>query len=181
MNEHNTNHRPERDAWRRLAAYLRANWREVSARGQFDLSKIFGGEAAARAIDVHLYFIGVFADKLRADGVDVDLETFERALELGVPHPEVSLLVANSGARPGQLVAWDAEVSVLAQGAEVWTAMWVHWEHPIAVKMCYAKSGAPVRLPEGSPWHPTRQRKIVKLSPFKGNAEPLVARRDLRI
>jgi hypothetical protein len=53
--------------------------------------------------------------------------------------------------------------------------------NPLAIKVCYLKSGAPVREPEGYPWHPTRQRKIVKLSPYKGDTRPLVARRDLRI
>ena len=76
---------------------------------------------------------------------------------------------------------WDAAVSVLRQGEEVWSAMWVHWEHPIAAKACYVKNGAPVRPPQGFPWHPLRQRKIVKLSPFKGDARQLVARRDLRV
>jgi hypothetical protein len=51
----------------------------------------------------------------------------------------------------------------------------------VAVKICYLKGGAPVREPAGFPWHPTRQRKIVKLSPYKGDIEPQVARRDLRI
>jgi hypothetical protein len=181
MSEHDTTHRPFEDAWRRLAADLRANWRDVTSRGQFDLSKTFGAEAPARAIDVHLYFVGLLAARLRTDGVRVDLEPFERALRARKPHPDVSLLIANSYAPPGKLVLWDAAVSVLAQGEEVWSAMWVHWEHPIAVKTCYVKTGAPVRTPEGFPWHPSRQRKIVKLSPFKGDAQPLVSRRDLRI
>ncbi len=181
MTEHNTQQGRAAEAWRELAAYLRAHWREVVASGQFDLSKVFGAGTAARALDVHLYFLGLFAAKLRADAVPVDTGSFERALAARAPHPEVSLLVATSDALPGRLVAWDAEVSVLKQGEVVWSALWVHWEHPLAVKICYVKSGAPVRLPEGFPWHPTRQRKIVKLSPFKGDTTPLTARRDLRI
>jgi hypothetical protein len=53
--------------------------------------------------------------------------------------------------------------------------------HPVGIKICYLKAGAPVREPPGFPWHPTRQRKLVKLSPYKGDTEPLVARRDLTI
>jgi hypothetical protein len=176
-----TKHRPFEAAWRRLADTLRPNWRDVTSRGQFDLSKSFGSEAPARAIDVHLHFVGLLAAKLRADALNVDLESFERALDARTPHPDVSLLIANSNAAPGNLVLWDASVSVLRQGEEVLSAMWVHWEHPIAVKVCYVKAGAPVRTPEGFPWHPSRQRKIVKLSPFKGDTQPLVARRDLRM
>jgi len=63
----------------------------------------------------------------------------------------------------------------------VYSAVWTHLVHPVAVKVCYLKHGAPVLAPPGAPWHPLRQRKIVKLSPYKGDAEPQVARRDLRI
>jgi hypothetical protein len=90
------------EAWRRLSSYLHANWRDITARGSFDLSKVFGAETAKQAIRVQLYFVNL-------------------------------------------------------------------------------KAGAPVREPPGFPWHPMRQRKLVKLSPYKGDTEPLVARRDLRI
>ncbi len=169
------------EAWQRLANYLRGKWREITTRGSFDLSKVFGADTAAKAVQVQLYFVKLLGSKLAADGIRVDLATFSRALRTGTPHPEVTLLVASSLVPVGQLRSYDSSVSVLRNGDEVYSAVWMDLVHPIGIKICYLKAGAPVREPPGYPWHPTRQRKIVKLSPYKGDTEPLVARRDLRI
>jgi hypothetical protein len=169
------------EAWGRLSTYLRANWREITARGSFDLSKVFGSDTAAQSVRVQLNFVKLLGRKLSADGIRVDLASFAKALTAGTAHPEVTLLLTSSVVPAGQLLSHESEVSVLRDGEEVLSAVWMHLVHPIGVKICYLKAGAPVREPPGFPWHPTRQKKIVKLSPYKGDTAPLVARRDLRI
>jgi hypothetical protein len=160
---------------------LHARWQDITARGSFDLSAAFPGEVESAAVRVHLYFVKLLGCKLLADGIAVDLQSFASALLERRPHPEVTLLVANGGVPAGQVISYNSDVSVLRQGDEVYSAMWMYLGHPVAVKVCYLKAGTPVRAPEGFPWHPTRQRKIVKLSPYKGDTQPIVARRDLRI
>lgn len=172
---------PSEQAWHTLAAHLHANWRTIRTRGSFDLSAPFRGEIETQSLNVHLHFVGLLGAKLKADVVAVDLHGFSQALLGQRAHPEVTLLLADSTVPGGKFVSYDSEVSVLRQGDEVHSAMWTFLSHPLAVKVCYLKAGAPVREPEGFPWHPTRQRKIVKLSPYKGDTRPLVARRDLRI
>jgi hypothetical protein len=169
------------EAWRRLSSYLHANWREITARGNFDLSKVFAAETAKQAIRVQLYFIKAFGCKLLEDGIRVDLGSFSEALMAGTAHPEVTLLVTSSLVPAGQMLSYESDVSVLRNGDEVYSAVCMNLVHPVGIKICYLKAGAPVREPPGFPWHPTRQRKLVKLSPYKGDTEPLVARRDLRI
>lgn len=169
------------EAWRRLSSYLHANWREITARGSFDLSKVFGAETAKQAIRVQLYFVKVLGCKLLEDAIRVDLGSFSRALMAGAAHPEVTLLVTSSLVPAGQLLSHESDVSVLRDGDAVYSAVWMNLVHPVGIKICYLKAGAPVREPPGFPWHPTRQKKVVKLSPYKGDTEPLVARRDLRI
>lgn len=169
------------EAWRRLSSYLHANWREITARGSFDLSKVFGNETAKQAIRVQLHFVKVLGCKLLEDGIRVDLETFSEALMAGTAHPDVTLLVTSSLVPAGRMLSHESDVSVLRDGDEVYSAVWMNLVHPVGIKICYLKAGAPVREPPGFPWHPTRQKKIVKLSPFKGDTQPLVARRDLRI
>ena len=167
-------------AWQQLSRHLRSQWRDIVARGSFDLSKAFPRDAPGGALDVHLAFVQRLAARLQREGIAVEPTTFAAALLERRAHPEVVLLIANAGAE-GRLLLHDSEVSLLRSGEEVQSALWVHLEHPVAVKVCWLKAGAPVREPEGFPWHPTRQRKIVKLSPYKGDTQPLVARRDLRI
>ena len=172
------------DSWRRLSSYLHAHWRAVVTRGSFDLSQAFGVTAAVAArhsLNVHLHFVAVLAEKLRTAGIRVDLASFLNAMHVSSPHPEITLLVADADVRGGGLRSYTPEVSVLRAGEEVQSALWMHLEHPVAVKICWLKQGAPVSEPEGFPWHPARQRKIVKLSPYEGDTRPLVARRDLRI
>jgi hypothetical protein len=169
------------EAWQKLWRYLQGNWRDITARGSFDLSKIFGAESAQQVVRVQLYFVQVLGCKLLADGIRVDLGSFSTALRTGTAHPEVTLLVTSSLVPAGGLLSYESAVSVLRQGDEVLSAVWMNLVHPIGIKICYVKTGAAVRQPPGFPWHPTRQKKIVKLSPFKGDTEPLVARRDLRI
>jgi hypothetical protein len=168
-------------AWGRLSAYLHEHWGDIAARGSFDLSKPFHGEAAAVALNVHLFFVKVLGCKLFSEAIQVNLTPFATALRCRLPHPDVTLLVANTEVRSGQWLFHDSSVSVLRSGDEVYSAMWTFLAHPVAIKICYLKSGAPVREPDGFPWHPMRQRKIVKLSPYKAETQPLVARRDLRI
>jgi hypothetical protein len=80
----------------------------------------------------------------------------------GTAHPEVTLLVTSSLVPAGQLLSYESDVSVLRNGDEVYSAVWMNLVHPVGIKICYLKAGAPVREPPGFPWHPTRQRKLVK-------------------
>jgi hypothetical protein len=160
---------------------LHAHWREITARGSFDLSKVFGAETAQQAVRVQLYFVKLLGCKLLEDAIRVDLGSFSKALLAGTAHPEVTLLVTSALVPAGRMLSYESEVSVLRDGDEVHSAVWMNLVHPVGIKICYLKTGAPVREPPGFPWHPTRQKKIVKLSPYKGDTEPLVARRDLRI
>ena len=168
-------------AWHHLSRYLHAHWRDITIGGSFDLSKVFANEAPERAVDVQLFFVQRLAERLQAEGIAVDLDSFAAALRDRAAHPEVTLLVANVRVPSGRLLLHDSSVSVLRSGDEVQSALWKHLAHPVAIKVCYLRTGAPVRAPDGFPWHPTRQRKIVKLSPYEGDTQPLVARRDLRI
>jgi len=169
------------EAWGRLSSYLHAHWRDITARGSFDLTKVFGADTAAQSVRVQLHFVKLLGRKLLADRIRVDLESFAKSLTVGTAHPEVTLLVTSSLVPAGHMLSHESEVSVLRNGDEVWSAVWMHLVHPIGIKICYLKAGAPVREPPGFPWHPTRQKKIVKLSPYKGDTAPLVARRDLQI
>ena len=168
-------------SWQRLCAYLHERWHEITARGSFDLSKPYPGEVASQSLYVHLYFVKVLGRRLLEEGIDVNLDSFVTSLRDGTAHPEVTLLVADSRVPAGRLQSYHSDVSVLRSGEEVLSALWMHWVPPVAIKICHVKTGAPVREPPGFPWHPNRQRKIVKLSPYKGDTQPTVARRDLRI
>ena len=172
---------PYDEAWLALSRYLHTHWREITERGSFDLSKAFAGDAAKQSLMVHLYFVKTMGCKLKEEGVNVDLKSFSSALLRCVPHPDVTLLIADSSVRPGRMLSYQSDVSVLRSGDEVYSALWMHLAHPVGVKICFIKGGAPVLPPKGSPWHPTRQKKIVKISPYKGDTEPEVSRRDLRI
>jgi hypothetical protein len=172
---------PHAVAWQTLSRYLQAEWRWVTARSAFDLSKAFSSPGSA-AIAVHLFFVKVLGSKLSNDRIDCDLRSFSAALLGGLAHPEVTLRIANVHIPAGRLQSYDSELSLLQTGAEVLSATWTYLAHPIAVKICYIKAGAPVQAPpDAHPWHPTRQRKLVKLSPYKGDTQSTFARRDLRI
>lgn len=169
-------------SWRMLSSYLKCHWPEITRRGSFDLSKIFDRDHAMAAINIHLHFVNLFAKKLLADNVAIDLSAFASALSTGSAHPEVSLLVASTEVGAGKLISHDSTISVLRSGFVVQSALWTHLAHPIAIKICYLKSAAPMIAPPGShPWHPLRQRKLVKLSAYKGDTQPAIARRDLRV
>jgi hypothetical protein len=178
----NTRIQPFEQAWRELADYLRRHWRDITTRGSFDLSKVFPTDTESGAVGVHLHFVATFGAKLAADRVGLDLSSWAAALMAGTAHSEVSLIIADSRVPAGKLCSYDSDVSVLRERDTVQSALWTFLVHPIAIKVCYLKAGAPVKPPSDSyPWHPTRQRKIVKLSPYKGDTQSTFARRDLRI
>ena len=173
--------RPYDTAWDVLSAYLMRHWKDIVRRGSFDLSHALGGDAPIGARQTHLFFVKLLGSKLRTDRVRVDLARFADALITGIPHPEVTLLIADCTAEGRRLLYYDADVSVLKRDDEIYSAVWMHLAFPVAVKVCYLAQAAPVQPPEGFPWHPTRQRKIVKLSPYRGDTRPIHARRDLRL
>jgi len=90
----NTGTQPYDDAWRRLSKYLHANWRDIVGRGSFDLTRVFGTDSAAQALNVHLYFVKLLGCKLNAEKIRVDLSSLSAALVARVPHPEITVLVA---------------------------------------------------------------------------------------
>ena len=169
-------------AWQTLEQYLRLHWHDIVKLGRFDLSKPFPADARAGARHVHLYFVKSFGAKLLADSVAVDLASFSRALLEDREHPEVSLFVADARVPSGSMRLFDSEVRVLRnQLGEVQSALWTHLAHPIAIKVNHVKAGAPLQAPPGNPWHPARQRRIVVLSPFVGEAKPIAGPQGLRI
>jgi hypothetical protein len=95
-------------------------------------------------------------------------------------HPEVSIFVADGNIAPGQILAYDSEVHTLTNEAgRIDSALWVYLVDPIAIKVNYLRTGTPLSPPPGSAWHPTRQRKIVRLSPYQGDSEPIVGQAKL--
>jgi hypothetical protein len=168
-------------AWHALYRYLADHWKDIVQRGSFDLSQAFGPNASATALHAHLFFVKLLGAKLVADHVNVDVSSFADALRQGLPHPEITLLIADCTTQRGQLRYYQSDVSVLGRDEAVYSAVWMTLAYPVAVKVCYLQRAAPVLEPEGHPWHPTRQRKIVKLSPYKGDTRSVHARRDLRL
>ncbi|MGA2777323.1 MAG: hypothetical protein ABSF94_07175 [Steroidobacteraceae bacterium] len=105
-----------------------------------------------------------------------------RALLAGREHPDISLFVTDARMPGVSMHLINSEVRVLCnQAGEVHSALWTYLEHPIAIKINYLKPGAPLQPPPGTPWHPTRQRKIVMLSPYAGDAGPTAGPQGLRI
>jgi hypothetical protein len=159
-------------AWQKLSAYLLANWPAIVKRGSFDLSKPFPGATRAAALDVHLFFVKLLGCKLHADAVPIDLAPFSAALLTRTPHPEVSITIADSAVGDGRVLMYDSEVHTMSsQDGELHGALWLYLIHPVAVKVGYIKAGARLHV-VGYPWHPSRSRKIVRLSPFEGATEP---------
>ena len=174
--------RPVLPAWQTLAEYLLANWSTIRRLGRFDLSKAFGGDARNGALSVHLHFLKLLACRLHADGVPLDLESFAGALRNRRAHADVTLLVADARAAPRTLLLHDAQLRLLHnQDGEVQSARWTELRHPVAIKVSYLKPGAPLRPAPGEPWHPDRQRKLVRLSPYGGEALPIAGIQGLRI
>jgi hypothetical protein len=174
--------RPYALAWQTLAEYLLAHWESTAKLGRFDLSKAFPGNARGGALFVHLHFLKLLACRLRAVDAPLDLASFAAALQKGRAHPDVTLLVADARVAPRTLLLHDAEVRLLCnQDGAVQSARWTELRHPIAIKVSYLKPGAPLRPAPGEPWHPERQRKLVRLSPYVGEATPLAGIQGLRI
>jgi len=165
-----------------LAAYLQAHWETVCQLGRFDLSKAFPADARAGALFVHLHFLKLLACKLRANDVPLALDSFAAALQAGRAHPDVTLLVADARASPRTLLLHDAEIRLLCnQDGAVQSARSIELRHPIAIKVSYMKPDAPLRPAPGEPWHPGRQRKLVRLSPYLGEATAVAGIQGLRI
>jgi hypothetical protein len=133
-------------------------------------------------LHVHLYFVAALGARLAADAVELDLEPFMSALIERRPHADVSLLVADARVDRGSLRLYDSDLHLLRnQGGAVHSALWYHLAHPVTIKVNYLKPGAPLCPPPGHPWHPVRQRKLVMLSPYRGEATRRDTLQSLRI
>jgi hypothetical protein len=169
-------------AWQALAEYLRTHWDPICKLGRFDLTKCFPADARLGALFVHLHFLKVLACRLRAHDVPLALDSFAAALRAGRAHADVSLLVADARAAPQKLLLHDAEPRLLCnQDGAVQCVRWTELRHPVAVKVSYLKPGAALRPAPGEPWHPGRQRKLVRLSPYVGEATALAGIQGLRL
>ncbi len=169
-------------SWKVLHSHLTAQWANIVKLGRFDLSKAFPQDARIGALHVHLYFVAALGARLAADSVSLDLAPFVRALLERRPHADVSLFVADARVDPGSLRLYDADLHLLRnQDDAVHSALWYHLAHPVTVKVNYLKPGAPLCPPPGHPWHPVRQRKLVMLSPYRGEATRRDTLQSLRI
>jgi hypothetical protein len=174
--------RPYALAWAALAEYLQAHWETIVKLGRFDLTKPFPADARAGAVFVHLHFLKCLACKLHANGVPLALDAFATALQTRRAHADVSLRVADARALPRTLLLHDAEVRLLCnQDGAVQSARWSELLYPIAIKVSYLRPGAALQPAPGEPWHPERQRKLVRLSPYVGEATAIAGIKGLRI
>lgn len=162
-------------AWECLSDYVRANWREIRERGSLDLAVPFGNavERERATLDVHLYFLKLFGCKVVQDQEPIDLPTLAACLMNRQAHPEISLYVAN-GSRDRQILTFESDVYKMWHQAprRLDGALWGYLVRPIAVKVCLIRTGAPLYSP-GHPWHPSRPRRFVRLSPYREAIEPI--------
>jgi hypothetical protein len=162
--------------------YLLSHWEMIRKLGRFDLSKPFPGDARTGALLVHLHFVKLLACKLHTNDVPLPLESFAVALQTRRAHADVTLRIADVRVAPGRLLLHDAEVRLLCnQDGAVQSARWTELRQPIAIKVNYLQHGAPLLPPPGEAWHPDRQRKVVRLSPYVGEATALAGIQGLRI
>jgi hypothetical protein len=161
---------------------LTAHWADIVKLGRFDLSKAFPQDSRIGALRVHLYFVAALGTRLATEAVGLDLEPFVSSLLERRPHADVSLFVADARVDPGGLRLYDSDLHLLRnQDEEVHSALWYHLAHPVTIKVNYLKPGAPLCPPPGHPWHPVRQRKLVMLSPYRGEATRRDTLQSLRI
>jgi hypothetical protein len=161
------------EAWRMLSEYLHGAWPEIRRADQFDLSAPFGQETGAQLVRLHLYFVKIFGCKLLEDSVPFDLHSLAEALVNGRPHPDIGLNFADSPFADGEAIAYQSDVNTMGNGCgELHGLIWLYLIHPVAVKVSYIKSGAPLYVP-GDRWHPLSGKTMIRLSPFKGGTEPI--------
>lgn len=160
-------------AWERLSEYLFTNWQMIAKRGSFDLSKPFPGGTRVAALNVHLFFVKLFGCKLHAESKVVDMAPFSKALLTGTAHDDVSITIAHSLVDDRRVLMYDSEVYTMTEkgSGEMHGAVWLYLVYHVAVKIHYIKAGTRLHA-VGYPWHPSRPRKVVKLSPYTGATEP---------
>lgn len=168
----NVRTQPYDEAWALLSQSLTSNWQTIRASGRFNLKRPFPKDTQAFAVDVHLFFLKHFGLKILEENVQLDLTSFADALCNRTPHPEITLYVAEA---PRNVLAWNTTVFTWTgeKSKRVAGATWWYIIAPIAIKVVYILSGAPLMQAAGNPWHPTTRRRIIYLSPLAGIAEPV--------
>jgi hypothetical protein len=172
-----TRTQPYDRAWERLSEYIRANWREIRRRRSLDLTVPFPGALESGALNVHLFFLKLFGCKAVQDREPIDISTLATCLMDNKAHPEISLYVANSASRTRGILAFESDVYKMWHQAprRLDGALWSYVVPPIAVKVCYIRTGAPL-FSRGHPWHPSQRRQFVRLSPYQGAIDSIPGR-----
>lgn len=162
-------------AWERLYDYIRSSWVEIRMRGSLDLAVPFGNavERQSAALDVHLFFLKLFGCKIVQDQEPIDVSTIAACILTRQAHPEISLYLAN-GWRDRRILAFESDVYKMWHRVprRLDGALWGYVVRPIAVKVCLIRIGVPL-YSSGYPWHPSRPRQFLRLSPYRGAIEPI--------
>jgi hypothetical protein len=171
----NTLTQPYDRAWERLSDYLHEDWKGIRRRRSFRPSVPFPRCPITAGLRVHLYFVKMLGCKILEDDKAIDLQTFSTSLLEQKAHPEISIFVADCLNRGKEALMFDSDVvTTTNQTGEIDAGVWLYRIHPIAIKVAYIKAGAPLFV-AGFPWRPAMTRNLVRLSPYKGMAEPLAA------
>jgi hypothetical protein len=107
------------------------------------------------------------------DHEPIDVSYLATCIMTRQSHPEISLYMAN-GSRVRGVFAFESDVYKMwhREPHRLDGALWGYVVRPIAVKVCYIRTGTPLFSP-GYPWHPSRPRRFVRLSPYWGTVEPI--------
>jgi hypothetical protein len=157
-------------AWDTTRDYLKANWPEIVAAGEFDLQRIFPQQLAKRVVDLQLYFAKVIGCFIVDRKIDVDLNAFIKSLMQGQAHPLLRLIIADASRLPtkSSLLLSASEPRIVANsGGMIETIQLLYVLRPMSVQMIYATQETSLRAIQAA-WHPLAGTSIIRLGPAVG-------------
>ena len=149
----NARTQPYDRAWEALSAAALSHEPPLERGMQVPIAEVFGSEADAAMLRIHLYFVKLLGCYAVEYGVPLPINTFAVAILGGHAHPNVFLSFVYESSNLGKNQVQVGNISAINVGQATVGATWFYIIGTFGVLVTYSEHGRPEK--EGKPvWHP---------------------------
>ena len=153
-NCNSTRTQPHDRAWEQLSTYLHTNAESIKQTGIVNLKCVFGNRVRHSMLNVHLFFVKLFGDRIVTERNPLKIAEFSRSIKKTKAHKNVYISLNYLQSKHGKKYAGRDKLNEISIGAYAKSVTWHYVVGAIAINI-YHWDTSKWGLLQDHAWHPS--------------------------